>query len=168
MKSIKDYILESEADGKGGHYEDFVDPDTGEICTLWIDDIEAAKEKEKREEIARLAREEEDRKYNEIIAKEKEIRKQLDPLEDQMYDLEGELKDLKREYRDLQIDHEEEVGRLYAEGNHPEAEKLAQEYGVQFNKLEKKIKATKNKIDKLNPKIEKLLAKKWSLWADYK
>ena len=71
MKSIKDYILESEADGKGGHYEDFVDPDTGEICTLWIDDIEAAKEKEKQEEIARLAREEEDRKYNEIIAKEK-------------------------------------------------------------------------------------------------
>ena len=94
MKSIKDYILESEADGKNGHYEDFVDPDTGEVCTLWIDDIEAAKEKEKREEIARLAREEDDRKYNEIIAKEKEIRKELDPLEDQMYDLEGELKTL--------------------------------------------------------------------------
>ena len=106
MKTIKDYILESEADGKGGHYEDFVDPDTGEICTLWIDDIEAAKEAEK----ALLASQEEDRKYDEIIAKEKEIRKELDPLEDQMYDLEGELKDLKREYRDLQIDHEEEVG----------------------------------------------------------
>jgi RecB family endonuclease NucS len=85
-----------------------------------------------------------------------------------MYDLEGELKDLKREYRDLQIDHEEEVGRLYAEGNHTEAEKLAQEYGVQFNKLEKKIKVIKNKIDKLEPKIEKLQQQKWSLWADYK
>ena len=166
MKTIKDYILESEADGKGGHYEDFVDPDTGEICTLWIDDIEAAKEKEKREEIARLAREEEDRKYNEIIAKEKEIRKQLDPLEDQMYDLEGELKDLKREYRDLQIDHEEEVGRLYGDGKFEEAEKLAQEYGVKFNKLEKQIKTIKNKISKLEPKISKLQSQKWALWSD--
>lgn len=163
MKSIIDYINESEADGKGGHYEDFVDPDTGEICTLWIDDIEAAKEAEK----ARLAREEEDRKYNEIIAKEKEIRKELDPLEDQMYDLEGELKDLKREYRDLQIDHEEEVGGLYADGKFEEAEKLAQEYGVKFNKLEKQIKAIKNKISKLEPKIEKLQSKKWALWSDY-
>ena len=162
MKTIKDYILESEADGKGGHYEDFVDPDTGEICTLWIDDIEAAKEAEK----ARLAREEEDRKYNEIIAKEKEIRKALDPLEDQMYDLEGELKDLKREYRDLQIDHEEEVGGLYANGKFEEAEKLAQKYGVKFNKLEKQIKTIKNKIDKLEPKIEKLQSQKWALWSE--
>ena len=162
MKTIKDYILESEADGKGGHYEDFVDPDTGEICTLWIDDIEAAKEAEK----ALLASQEEDRKYDEIIAKEKEIRKVLDPLEDQMYDLEGELKDLKREYRDLQIDHEEEVGGLYANGKFEEAEKLAQKYGVKFNKLEKQIKTIKNKISKLEPKIEKLLAQKWELWSN--
>lgn len=162
MKTIKDYILESEADGKDGHYEDFVDPDTGEICTLWIDDIEAAKEAEK----ALLASQEEDRKYNEIIAKEKEIRKQLDPLEDQMYDLEGELKDLKREYRDLQIDHEEEVGGLYADGKFEEAEKLAQKYGVKFNKLEKQIKTIKNKISKLEPKIEKLQSQKWALWSE--
>ena len=162
MKSLKNFIIESEDDGKGGHYEDFVDPDTGEICTLWIDDIEAAKEREK----ARLAREEEDRKYNEIITKEKEIRKELDPLEDQMYELEGELKDLKREYRDLQIDHEEEVGGLYSDGKFEEAEKLAQEYGIKFNKLEKQIKTIKNKIRKLEPKIEKLLAQKWELWAN--
>ena len=162
MKSLKNFIIESEDDGKGGHYEDFVDPDTGEICTLWIDDIEAAKEREK----ARLAREEEDRKYNEIIIKEKEIRKELDPLEDQMYELEGELKDLKREYRDLQIDHEEEVGGLYSDGKFEEAEKLAQEYGIKFNKLEKQIKTIKNKIRKLEPKIEKLLAQKWELWAN--
>ena len=164
MKSIKDYILESEADGKGGHYEDFVDPDTGEICTLWIDDIEAAKEKEKREEIARLAREEEDRKYNEIIAKEKEIRKELDPLEDQMYDLEGELKDLKREYRDLQIDHEEEVGALYADGKYEEGEKLAQEYGKKFNKLDKQIQSLEKKISKLYDKKERLWDKILNIW----
>lgn len=163
MKPLKKFITESEADGKNGHYEEFVDPDTGEICTLWIDDIEAAKEREK----ARLAREEEDRKYNEIITKEKEIRKELDPLEDQMYDLEGELKDLKREYRDLQIDHEEEVGGLYGDGKFEEAEKLAQEYGIKFNKLEKQIKTIKNKIRKLEPKIEKLQAQKWELWANY-
>ena len=129
-------------------------------------DVEAAKEKQKLEEIARLAREEDDRKYNEIITKEKEIRKELDPLEDQMYDLEGELKSLKREYRDLQIDHEEEVGGLYADGKFEEAEKLAQTYGVKFNKLEKQIKTIKNKISKLEPKISKLQSQKWALWSE--
>lgn len=163
MKSLKKFIIESEVDCKNGHYEDFVDPDTGEICTLWINDIEAKKEREK----SILASEEEDRKYNEIIAKEKEIRKELDPLEDQMYELEGELKDLKREYRDLQIDHEEEVGALFADGKYEEGEKLAQEYGVKFNKLEKQIKTIKNKIKKLEPKIEKLQAQKWDLWSNY-
>ena len=160
MKTIKDYILESEADGKDGHYEDFVDPDTGEICTLWIDDIEAAKEAEK----ALLASQEEDRKYNEIIAKEKEIRKVLDPLEDQMYDLEGELKDLKREYRDLQIDHEEEVGGLYTDGKFEEAEKLAQEYVVKLNKLDKQIKSLEKKISKLYDKKERLWDKILDIW----
>jgi chromosome segregation ATPase len=84
-----------------------------------------------------------------------------------MYELEGELKDLKREYRDLQIDHEEEVGGLYGDGKFEEAEKLAQEYGIKFNKLEKQIKTIKNKIRKLEPKIEKLQAQKWELWANY-
>ena len=39
MKNFKDYLIkESEKDGKNGHYEDFVDEDTGEIVTLWVDD----------------------------------------------------------------------------------------------------------------------------------
>ena len=83
-----------------------------------------------------------------------------------MYDLEGELKDLKREYRDLQIDHEEEVGRLYADGKFEEGEKKKKKYGIKFNKLEKQIKTIKNKISKLEPKISKLQSQKWALWSE--
>ena len=38
MKNLYNYIKESEKDGKNGHYEDFVDEDTGEIVTLWVAD----------------------------------------------------------------------------------------------------------------------------------
>ncbi len=56
MKNLVQYIKESAADGKNGHYEDFVDEDTGELVTMWINDPTPeeleAREKE-REESAR-------------------------------------------------------------------------------------------------------------------
>lgn len=47
MKSIKNYILESEADGKNGSYQQFVDPDTGEVCEIWVDDPDPEDEAKK-------------------------------------------------------------------------------------------------------------------------
>lgn len=92
------------------------------------------------------------------------MRKELDPIEDEYYASKDELKDLKREYRDLQIDHEEEVGALYADGKYEEGEKLAQEYGKKFNKLDKQIKSLEKKISKLYDKKERLWDKILNIW----
>ena len=105
MKNFTQYIKESEADGKNGHYEDFVDEDTGEIVTLWVADPDPEEEAQK----AELAKAEHD-KYVKRLEAEKKLRKTLDPLEDKLWGLNQDLKDKTREYRDLQIDQEEEVG----------------------------------------------------------
>lgn len=161
MKSFKTYILESEKDGKNGHYEDFVDEDTGEIVTLWVADPDPEEEAKK----AELAKAEHD-KYVKHLEAEKKLRKTLDPLEDKLWGLNQDLKDKTREYRDLQIDQEEEVGALYVKGDEAAAEKLAQEYGDKFNKLADEIEQLKNKIKELNPKVEKLQLELLKIWDD--
>lgn len=159
MKNIKDYILESEASGTNGSYKEFVDPDTGEICTVWVDDPDPEDEAKKVEQ-AKAESEE----YWKKVELEKQIRKELDPIEDEYYASKDELKDLKREYRDLQINHEEEVGALYADGKYEKGEKLAQEYGKKFNKLDKQIKSLEKKISKLYDKKERLWDKILNIW----
>lgn len=161
MKSFRTYILESEVDGKNGHYEDFVDEDTGEIVTLWVADPDPEEEAKK----AELAKAEHD-KYVKHLEAEKKLRKTLDPLEDELWGLNQDLKDKTREYRDLQIDQEEEVGALYVKGDEAAAEKLAQEYGDKFNKLADEIEQLKNKIKELNPKVEKLQRELLKIWDD--
>lgn len=161
MKDLYKYIKESEKDGKNGHYEDFVDEDTGEIVTLWVADPDPEEEAKK----AELAKAEHD-KYVKRVEAEKKLRKTLDPLEDELWGLNQDLKDRTREYRDLQIDQEEEVGALYVKGDEAAAEKLAQEYGEKFNKLADEIEAFKKKIRELNPKVEKLQRELLKIWDD--
>ena len=165
MKALYKYIKESAEDGKNGHWEDFVDEDTGEIVTMWVNDPTpediTAKEKE---------REESTRSYYEKQQKENEMRKQLklDELDDVVWDYEQQLKDLNREYRDLRIDMEEELGHLYSSGKEAEAEKLAQKYGKQENRivkeqesLRKKLASAKKKRDIASSKFWKFYDKLW-------
>lgn len=161
MKNLHEYVIESAEDGIGGHYEDFVDEDTGEIVTLWVADPDPEEEAKK----AELAKAEHD-KYVKRLETEKKLRKTLDPLEDELWGLNQDLKDRTREYRDLQIDQEEEVGALYVKGDEAKAEELAQEYGEKFNKLADEIDAIKKKIVELNPKVEKLQRKLLKIWDD--
>ena len=161
MKDLQKYIKESEKDGKNGHYEDFVDEDTGEIVTLWVADPDPEEEAKK----AELAKAEHD-KYVKRLEAEKKLRKTLDPLEDELWGLNQDLKDRTREYRDLQIDQEEEVGALYVKGDEAKAEELAQEYGEKFNKLADEIDSIKKKIVELNPKVEKLQRELLKIWDD--
>ena len=160
MKNLVQYIKESSSDGKNGHYEDFVDEDTGELVTMWINDP-TPEELEAREK----EREESARKYYEKCEKEREVYKELkiDSLEDEVWALQDELKDLHREYRQLEIDQEEEVGGLYTAGKEAEAEKLAQKYGAKFNKnskqqesIKKKLERAKKKLDVARHKMDKL------------
>ena len=161
MKDLYKYIKESAEDGKGGHYEDFVDEDTGEIVTLWVADPDPEEEAKK----AELAKAEHN-KYINYLEAEKKLRKTLDPLEDKLWGLNQDLKDKTREYRDLQIDQEEEVGALYVKGDEAKAEELAQEYGEKFNKLTNEIDAIKKKIRELNPKVENLQRELLKIWDD--
>ena len=161
MKDLHEYVIESAEDGIGGHYEDFVDEDTGEIVTLWVADPDPEEEAKK----AELAKAEHD-KYIKRLEAEKKLRKTLDPLEDELWGLNQDLKDKTREYRDLQIDQEEEVGALYVKGDEAKAEELAQEYGEKFNKIADEIESIKKKIRELNPKVEKLQRKLLKIWDD--
>ena len=163
---INDYIKESEKDGKNGHYEDFVDEDTGEIVTLWVADPDPEIEKLKWE-----AYEKEQDKQRQLRKKikeqEKDLVKQQEKLEDELWDYEQQLKDANRQYRQLQIDQEDELGQLYSSDNEKEAEEKAQEYGEQFNKLADEIESLKNKIKKLQPQIAKLEEQRMNIWEPY-
>ena len=166
MKDLCNYIKESEKDGKNGHYEDFVDEDTGEIVTLWVTDPDPELEKLKWE-----AYEKEEKKQHELRKKikeqEKNLVKQQEKLEDELWGYEQDLKDANRQYRQLQIDQEDELGQLYSSGNEKEAEEKAQEYGEQFNKLADEIESLKNKIKKLQPQIAKLEEQRMKIWEPY-
>jgi len=167
MKDIYIFLKESQEDGKNGHWEDFVDEDTGEIVTMWVNDPTpeeiAAKEKE-REESARA--------YYEKQQKENEMRKQLklDELDDMVWDYEQQLKDLNREYRDLRIDMEEELGNLYSQGKDAEAEKLAQKYGKQENRIAKEQESLRKKLTTAKKKRDNASSKFWNfcdkLWGN--
>lgn len=166
MKDLYKYIKESHEDGKNGHWKDFVDEDTSEIVTMQVNDPTpediAAKEKE---------REEDTRSYYEKQQKENDMCKQLklDELDDVVWDYEQQLKDLNREYRDLMIDMEEEVGHLYSSGKDAEAEKLAQKYGEQENRIVKKQESLRKKLSSVKKKRDNTLSKFWKfydkLWA---
>ena len=166
MKDIKEYINESVEDGKGGHNETFVDPDTGEIVTMWVNDPDPELEKLKWE-----AYEKEQDKQRQLRKKIKEQEKDLvakqEKLEDELWGYEQDLKEANRSYRQLQIDQEDEVGSLYAQGKEKEAEELAQEYGEKFNKLADQIEDLKNKMKKLQPQIAKLEDERMKIWEPY-
>lgn len=165
MKDLYKYLKETAEDNKGGHYEDFVDEDTGEIVNLWVPDIDPEELKRQEEE-----REKSMQSYLDKCQQENQARKDLkiDELEDIVWDYQEQLKDLHREFRDLQIDQEEEVGGLYVQGKEAEAEKLAQKYGDKFNKnakqqetLKKKLEAAQKKLDIARHKLDKIYAKLW-------
>lgn len=166
-KQVKKYNLnESEEDGKGGHYEEFVDEETGEIVTMWVKDPDPELEKLKWE-----AYEKEQDKQRQLRKKikeqEKDLVKKQETLEDELWGYEQDLKDANRQYRQLQIDQEDEVGSLYADGKEKKAEKLAQEYGEKFNKLADEIESLKNKMKKIQPQIAKLEEERDKLWEPY-
>jgi len=161
MKDLHKYILESQEDGKNGHWKDFVDEDTGEVVTMWINDQTpeeiAAKEKEC---------EENTRSYYEKQQKENDMRKKLklDELDDIVWSYEQQLKDLNKEYRDLRIDMEEELGHLYTSGKEAEAEKLAQKYGAQENRIVKEQESLRKKLASVKKKRDNASSKFWKFY----
>lgn len=158
MKSLLKYIKESSEDGKNGHWEDFVDEDTGEIVSMWVNDP-TPEELEKQEK----EREENINSWYEKRKKEDELRKklQLDKLDDDVWNYEQQLKDLNNEYRELRIDMEEELGYLYSQGDEVEAEKLAQKYGAKENKIVKQQESIRKKLSLARKRQDNASSKFW-------
>lgn len=158
MKSLLKYIKESSEDGKNGHWEDFVDEDTGEIVSMWVNDP-TPEELEKQEK----EREENINSWYEKRKKEDELRKklQLDKLDDDVWNYEQQLKDLNNEYRELRVDMEEELGYLYSQGNEVEAEKLAQKYGAKENKIVKQQESIRKKLSLARKRQDSASSKFW-------
>lgn len=163
MKSINKFIKESSEDGLNGHWQDFIDEETGEIVTMWVDDP-TPEELERQEEERRNAL----KSYLDKCDKERQAYKELniDSLEDQVWYMQQELKDLHDEYRQLQIDQEEELGPLYTDGKEAEAEKLAQKYGKQFNKNSKKQETLKKKLGMAQKRLNIARNKMWKIRSE--
>lgn len=146
MKSINQYIKESAEDGKNGHWEEFVDEETGELVTLWRED--------KPEEIVKAVKE----ATPEELQKLKEIRKAFDKIDDEWWAVKDELsnakddlKSLKSELRELQYGMEDEIGAATTD---EERDKLGNKYGEELEEVQNKIRETIANIEKLTKKKE--------------
>ena len=146
MKSINQYIKESVEDGKNGHWDEFVDEETGELVTLWRED--------KPEEIVKAVKE----ATPEELQKLKDLRKAFDKIDDEWWSVKDELsnekdnlKSLKSELRELQYGMEDEIG---AATNDEERDKLGNKYGEELEEVQNKIRETIANIEKLTKKKE--------------
>ena len=160
MKSLNTYILESAEDGKNGHWEEFVDEDTGEIIKIWKDDPDPEKVKQETEKFMAIVKTWSE-KEEQILAKLRPINKELDKLYNEKDEAEDGLRNAKRELRDLRIDMEEEIGQVI--GDDAEMDRLGNEYGEKMNELEEEISKWSKKLKELEPKIDPVETKYWKL-----
>jgi len=152
--------------GKGGRYKEFVDGDTGEVVKIWVpnrtkEEIAAEKEKFRKQQEENEA---EAKKYDDAVKNESKLDKEYGHVMDEYNGCLSELKDRIRERKQLEIDQDEEVGALYVDGKDKEAEKLAQEYGEKFNKIDEEIESLKKHREELKPKVEEYRKKLDEIW----
>ena len=142
MKTLSNYIKESidkSQNSKNGHFEEFVDEETGELVTLWIED--------KPEEIVKAVKE----TTPEELQKLKEIRKAFDKIDNEWWaikdELDGandELKSLKSELRELQYGMEDEIGQATSD---EERDKLGNQYGEEIEDVKKRVRSNLGYVD---------------------
>lgn len=163
MKSLVNYIDERQNIRLNEYISEvqkrFVDPDTGEVVMVDVQEIDAEREAEIQAKAAENAR-----KFDDSCKKERELLKQLEKVENEQWQYQEELADLRREYRSLHIDMEDELGQLYSSGNEAEAEQKAQEYGERFNEIEDLVDEFKKKIEDLQPRIDDLRNQRNKIW----
>ena len=144
MKSLINYIIENQADGKNGHYAKFYDEDIGETVEVWFADDPTP------EEVKNQIKKD---NYADKCSKEQQECKRLnlDELEDKVWYLQSELKNLHKNFISIQYDQEDEIGNAKTD---EEKDNLAQKYGEKFNQVSKKQQDIKKKLvvaqDKLN------------------
>ena len=160
MKSLTNYIIENEADGKNGHYEKFYDEDIGETVEVWFANDPTP------EEVKNQIKKD---NYADKCFKEQQERKRLnlDELEDNVWDLQTELKNLHKNFISIQSDQEDEIGNAKTD---EEKDNLAQKYGEKFNQvskkqqdIKKKLVVAKNKLNKAKKEFDNFRDKLWDI-----
>ena len=119
---------------KNGHFEEFVDEETGEVVTLWIED--------KPEEIVKAVKEatpEELQKLKEMRKAFKKIDNEWWAIKDELDGAKNELKSLKSELRESQYGMEDEIGQATSD---EERDKLGNQYGEELENAQNKIRNT--------------------------
>lgn len=144
MKSLTNYIVENEADGKNGHYEKFYDEDTGETIVYWKNDPTP-------EEIKNQLKKDD---YTDNFSKEQQERKRLnlDELEDKVWDLQSQLRDLHKNFISIQYDQEDEIGNAESD---EDKDNIAQKYGEKLNQISKKQQDIKKKLSVAQTNLNK-------------
>lgn len=148
MKTLSNYIVENQTDGKNGHEEKWTDEDTGETITIWIDDSTPSP-KEIQQRVENSAEE-----YAEKCKQERQERKKLnlDELEDDVWNLQSQLKNLHNDFLQVQYDQEDEIGNTKSDD---EIDSIAQKYGDKLNQITKKQQNIKKKLIIAQAKYDK-------------
>lgn len=148
MKTLSNYIKESVGNSQNGHFEEFVDEETGKITSMWVD--------QESEEIVKAVKEATPKELQKL----KELRKAFDKLDDELWSVRDELsyakdklRSLKDELRELQYGMEDEIGGATTD---KERDELGNEYGEQLEEVQNKIKEAIENIEKLAKQKEDL------------
>ena len=148
MKTLSNYIKESIDKSQNGHFEEFVDEETGELTTMWVN--------QEPEEIVKAVKE----ATPEELQKLKELRKAFDEIDDELWsvrdelsDAKDELRSLKNELRELQYGMEDEIGRATTD---EERDELGNQYGEELEEVQNKIREVIADIEKLTKQKDDL------------
>lgn len=147
MKSLINFIIENTAQVNEG-IETITDENTGETMEIWRPDDEP---EQAVETIKKTAKAKKDKRQQYL-----EIRDKLWDLEDEKIAAQEEINSLRSNYKETMRDMDEEVGNLYSDGKDAEAEKLANKYGKELDKMEKQREKLVKKVETLENKIWKL------------
>lgn len=150
MKDLKVYIKESAEDGKNGHWEEFVDEDTGDIVSIWRPDDTPkilALIKKYDDEAAKI-----DAELAKVWDDEKKLHHEILDLRSELIDIKSSIKSKKDSLRQLFTDMEEEV----ANAKESDKDKVANEYGEKMSEVEKEIENFSTKYSQVAKHISEL------------
>ena len=163
-----DFIKESSdvVDGKHGHWEEFVDEETGELVKLFRPDKPKNLEKSAGTIKNPLVNWEEVKKVSKELLDEEDAQQDL---LDELKNLQDDLKDIDVRRKEMLMDMEEEIGALDVD-NDDARDEIGNKYGVWLDELDDEAQGIKNQLSyvkselsKIEDNIEKLITKRDNL-----
>ena len=163
-----DFIKESSdvVDGEHGHWEEFVDEETGELTKVFRPDNPNNLKKSAGSIKNPLINWEEVQKISKELLDEEDAQQDL---LDELKNLQDDLKDVDVRRKEMLMDMEEEIGALDVD-NDDARDEIGNKYGVWLDELDDEAQGIKNQLSyvkyelsKIESNIEKLIAKRDNL-----